>query len=729
MKSTEIQPNRRILIVDDNPSIHTDFRDILCPANVGSAANQALEAALFEEDLPATGQISFEVDSAYQGQEGLAKVERALAENRPYALAFVDVRMPPGWDGIETIARLWKVDPELQVVVCTAYADYSWDEMRRKVGQPDSLLVLKKPFDNIEVQQLAHALTKKWLLTNQTRLQIQELARTNEKLVLSEERFSKAFHESPLPSGIQSFPDQRFVDVNQRFADVAGYSRQELIGRTAAELFLWEKPAVADGWYEGLLRQEPVRDKEGKLRTLNGDLREMLVSLSPVALGGQPHVLLLAQDVSEKALMERQLRQAQKMEAIGQLAAGVAHDFNNILTVIQGHAGLVLHKMAADSPQVKSMEQITRAATRAATLIQQLLMFSRKQVMQFRHLDLNETMRNAIKMLERLVGEHVQIDFRPQNPIPAVHADSSMLEQIAMNLAVNARDAMPNGGKIFITTSLEKINRAPTPLDPELRAGDFLCLTFRDTGTGMDTRVLNRIFEPFFTTKPVGKGTGLGLSTVFGIVRQHQGWLEVDSKLERGTTFRCYFPVSQQTAEKTESVMKTMLRSGRETILVAEDEEALREMVVEVLKVQGYYVLEAVSGSHALEVWEQANRPVDLLLTDLVMPGGVMGSELAERLSRQCPKLKVIYTSGYSPGMAGKDASLLAERNFLPKPYSIDKLAQFVRDCLDSTAKPDETTHVSDAHNVPGPKPLNREVVSETCLKNDVANETELLAH
>ncbi len=686
MKSTDLQPNNRILIVDDNASIHSDFREILCPSDSGESAVMDMEKLLFDEDSKASFQKSFDVDSAYQGQEALEMVKKSLADKRPYAVAFVDVRMPPGWDGVETIAHIWKADPDLQIVVCTAYSDYSWDEMRSRVAQPDSLLVLKKPFDNIEVQQLAHALTKKWFLNCQTRVQLEELAAANQSLVISEERFSKAFHENPLPSAIQSFPDQRFVDVNQRLAQVTGYTREEMIGRTAGELFLWENPNMADQWYSALLRQEAVRDREANIRDQAGNVRELLVSLSPVALDGKPHALLLAQDVSERTLLERQLRQAQKMETIGQLAAGVAHDFNNILTVIQGHAGLLQHKWPTGEAQSKSLQEITNAAGRATTLIRQLLMFSRKQVMQFRHLDLNHVMRNALSMLQRLVGEHVQIEFRTQEPLPAIHADNSMLEQIAMNLAVNARDAMPNGGRVSIATSLQKIQRAPTPMDPENRQGDYVCLSFTDTGVGMDTQILGRIFEPFFTTKGVGKGTGLGLSTVFGIVRQHQGWLEVDSTPNKGTTFRAYFPPSGKSAEKTEPVTDAALRSGHETVLVAEDEDTLREMVVHVLKTQGYTVLEAKSGRHALEVWQGADRPIDLLLTDMVMPGGIMGRELAERLSGMCPRLKVIYTSGYSPGMAGKDASLLEDRNFLPKPYSVGKLAQFVRECLD-TAK------------------------------------------
>jgi PAS domain S-box-containing protein len=689
------KPNHRILIVDDNPAIHDDFRKILCPGRQGRADIQNLKAALFDKAPRPPTTIEFELFSAFQGQEALDLVKRAVDEQRPFALAFLDVRMPPGWDGVETTARLWEASPDLQIVICTAYSDYSWDEMRARLNQPDSLVILKKPFDNVEVQQLAHAMTKKWLLTEQARLQVSELERrvdertrdlrqVNETLKVSEERFSKAFHESPLPGAIQALPDQRFVDVNNCLARIVGCTREEIIGRTPAELFLWQKPDLVDQWIQRVSNGETVRDQEASIRTQSGSFHEVLVSCSPVLFGTEPHVLLLAQDMAERALLERQLRQSQKMEAIGQLAAGVAHDFNNILTVIQGNAGLMERSLADGNPSPKPLEQISRAATRAATLIRQLLMFSRKQVMQFRHLDLNDSLNNSIRMLERLVGEHVQIDYSPDKSIPAVYADASMIDQIAMNLAVNARDAMPNGGKVSISTSLQMVRRGPTPMDPQQRHGNFICLTFSDTGLGMDTQVLTRIFEPFFTTKPVGKGTGLGLSTVFGIVRAHQGWLTVESEPGKGTTFRLYFPPGKHAAEKSENLTDAPLRRGMETVLVAEDEDALREMVVTVLRIQGYTVLEASSGVQALELWEGANRPIDLLLTDMVMPGGIMGRELAEKLQAQSPALKVIYTSGYSPGMAGTDASLLKNRNFLPKPYSINKLAQFVRECLDS---------------------------------------------
>jgi len=687
--------HHRILVVDDNPSIHADFRKILCPKPSASSGAAALEAIPFEDlPKPADG-IVFELDSAHQGQDALEMVKQSLAEDRPYALAFVDVRMPPSWDGIETISHLWEVCPRLQIVICTAYSDYSWMDMCARLGQPDSLVVLKKPFENVEVQQLAHALTHKWELNLQAAIRMEELEKmvchrtaqlekANENLSRSEERFSKAFHTSPVAMAIQSLADRCFVDVNERMTRLTGYSREEMTGSIAGSLLIWNVPQLVNEGFAALLRHEDLRDLETEVRHRSGNLRQVLVSLSLVTLAGRPHVLLVVQDVTERILLERQLRQAQKMEAIGQLAAGVAHDFNNILTVIKGHTGLIQNQLGSGAPPTESVGEISKAADRASGLIRQLLMFSRKQVMQFRPLDLNENVNNSIAMIGRLVGEHIQIKYSPAALLPSVQGDPTMIEQVIMNLAVNARDAMPNGGWIEIATDVVTVKREATPMDPESRNGQFVRLAFRDNGCGMDTSILNRIFEPFFTTKSVGKGTGLGLSTVFGIIRQHCGWLEVGSKPNQGTVFYLHFPACERAAEKiTPSADPTMLLRGRETVLVAEDEDPLRQMVSLVLTTQGYKVLLAASGVEALKVYEQAGCPIDLLLTDIVMPGGLMGTQLAEQLRAKNPGLKVVYTSGHSPSMAGKDISLLGSRNFLPKPYSIGKLAQFIREVLD----------------------------------------------
>ena len=697
MSTTDFKPNHRILIIDDNPAIHADFRKILCPAKASDTKLKGIESALFDEAPTVSETISFELDSAYQGREGLDMVRKSLADNRPYALAFVDVRMPPGWDGVETISRIWEVFPQLQIVVCTAYSDYSWEQLRQKVGQPDNLLVLKKPFDNVEVQQLAHALTKKWLVSIQANYQLAELeamverrtaelAKTLDSLRATEERFSKAFHASPMASGIQALSDRRFVDVNERLVALAGLSREELLGADGKNLLEWEEPELVEQWFARLAKNEEVREEETKLRSQTGTVRDVLVSLIPMSLGGRPHALLLAQDISERLLLERQLLQAQKMDGIGQLAAGVAHDFNNILTVIQGHSGMIQIRLPEDDPSAKSINQVLIAAKRAATLVRQLLIFSRKQVTQFRDIDLNETLTDSLAMMERLTGELIKIDFQPAANLPAIHADDSMIEQIVMNLSVNARDAMPAGGQIRVSTEVVTVHREPNPLDPEARHGEFVRLMFTDNGCGMNTEILGRIFEPFFTTKAPGKGTGLGLATVLGIVRQHQGWLEVESQPNHGTTFKLYFQPSQQPAVKQVVVDDTQLRQGRETILVAEDEQSLREMIAELLMYQGYNVLTAHSGRHALEVWDEAKGEIDLLVTDMIMPEGILGGELAERLLAKKPGLKVIFTSGYSPEMAGKDISLIEGTNFMPKPYSIGKMAQLVRQCLDTPA-------------------------------------------
>ena len=722
----------RILVVDDNPSIHEDFRKILCP---GQSQSGAAVASMVEElfgDAPQPKPIGgFEMDSAFQGQEALAKVQAAEQEGRPYSLAFMDVRMPPGWDGVETIARIWKEYPHIQVVICTAYSDCSWEQILHKLGETDSLVILKKPFDNVEVLQLAHTLTKKWTMTRQAnarmadlnetvRQRTRELLEANQNLQSeiqrrslieralreSEERFHKAFETVSVALGIRPLDAGRFIDVNQSFVALSGYSKQDLLGKTLEELNLLEAPGHYAELIQSLQNGKQVRNADLRIRRKNGEIRQTLVSVEFLRLGEQSCLLAALLDVTDQKQLEAQLRQSQKMEALGQLAAGVAHDFNNLLTVIHGHTTLQLAKSNLDADIAKAFTQVKLASERAAALTRQLLAFTRQQIVQRKPLDLRAAISQMQSLLCRTLGETVQLECQLAPHLPCIHADESNLDQIIMNLAVNARDAMPNGGKLSLSTGLATVTAAQAAGHPEKRAGSFVVLTVADTGCGMDRETLGRIFEPFFTTKPIGRGTGLGLSTVYGITKQHEGWLEVESQPGVGTTFRVFLPTTDQQPQpglaarpgkclelspasecKPEAPKASELKPD-ETILVVEDEPDVREFMTSALTAKGYKVVQATSGAEALLKWKDTTRKVRLLLTDMVMPGGLNGSALAKHLLRRQPELKVVYTSGYSPDVVANGHALKEGVNFLAKPFTQDRLLATVRYALDSHSLP-----------------------------------------
>jgi CheY-like chemotaxis protein len=372
------------------------------------------------------------------------------------------------------------------------------------------------------------------------------------------------------------------------------------------------------------------------------------------------------------------------MESVGLLAGGIAHDFNNLLTVIRCHVELLLGTEDFTGSTTDALRQVLAAADRAGNLTRQLLAFGRKQIMRSEHLDLNEVISNLAKLLARTLGEHIslQVDCAPN--LPAVLADRGMLEQVVMNMAVNARDAMPDGGRLAIATSVVDIDDAYVQEHREARSGTNLCLTVTDTGTGIAPELLTRVFEPFFTTKEVGKGTGLGLATVYGIVKQHDGWVEVQSQVGKGTTFKVFLPASNHRAQAVKPAdPSSPAQRGNETVLVVEDEPALRNLVRGTLQRQGYQVFTAGSGVEALNAWSARMHSIDLLLTDLVMPDGLTGWELARRLQAQHPGLKIIFMTGYSAEMNQQNA---AERNkfrILNKPFGHHALADAVRAALD----------------------------------------------
>lgn len=704
----------RLLVVDDSPAIHEDFLKILCPARRATdAAFLNVAAQLFGEgpELPPTGQ--FAVDSAFQGQEALERVRVALREGRPYAVAFVDVRMPPGWDGIETVARIWKEQPDLQVVICTAYSDYSREQMLSKLGESDNLVILKKPFDSVEVQQLAHALAQKWAVTRQAharladldervRQRTDELLAANERLQAevqrraliegalreSEERFHKAFDNATVGLAIFRVSDQLCTDANGSFAQLVGRPKANLLGCDLKVLGLFSD---AEHWNE-LLQQArggaKVLGVEVTIRHADGEFRHALVSVEAVTLGGDTCFLASFADVTEQRRLETQLRQSQKMEAVGQLAAGVAHDFNNLLTIINGYASIQLAKPGLDRDVSKAFEQVKQAADRASALTSQLLAFSRKQVVQRRPLNLNGVVTRMQNMLSRMVGETIEFTWQLTPDLPAVSADESNVEQILMNLVVNARDAMPGGGRASVATRLTRFTPAQASRRTDARPGCYVEVIVADTGCGMDAKTLSRVFEPFFTTKPTGKGTGLGLATIYGIVKQHEGWVEVESAPGRGSTFRVFLPVCEEESSAAMGRLASspfpLARGADETILVVEDEPAVREYVTTVLTMNGYRVFEASCGPEALTVWQNAERKIQLLLTDMVMPNGLTGSMLARRLVEQDRDLRVVYTSGYSAEVVASSPILKDSINFLPKPFDQQRLLKTVRQALDA---------------------------------------------
>jgi two-component system cell cycle sensor histidine kinase/response regulator CckA len=390
-------------------------------------------------------------------------------------------------------------------------------------------------------------------------------------------------------------------------------------------------------------------------------------------------------DITERKQLEEQLRQAQKMEAIGQLAGGVAHDFNNMLTAIIGHLGL-LRTAPGMTPEIAgSLKEIGAAANRAAKLTSQLLAFSRRQVMSTSVLDLNEVVTNLTNMLHRMLGENIVIQLACAPGQLAFQGDAGMMEQVLVNLAVNARDAMPDGGTLKITT--RGVTCSP-PGDkgqaPRPEPSDFVKLSVSDTGTGIAPEIRSKIFEPFFTTKDVGKGTGLGLATVFGIVQQHHGWVELESEVGHGATFHIHLPrVAPVQASAAEESPALPARGRGELVLLVEDEPSVQDMGMRALSGFGYRVLTAANGPAALAVWAKHKEEINLLLTDMIMPEGISGMQLARQLLREKPSLKVIYSSGYNAQIAGKDLKLTDGINFLAKPYELDRLFRTVRAALD----------------------------------------------
>jgi PAS domain S-box-containing protein len=483
-----------------------------------------------------------------------------------------------------------------------------------------------------------------------------------------------------------------FRYVNQAAARSLGYSREEL---TAGMGVLDIDPSVDAARWEEMVRtverMQPFR-LESLHRTRDGRIIPVEITGNVFEFDGEFHNLAIARDISERRAaelshraLEDKLRHAQKMEAVGQLAGGIAHDFNNVLAIVHLASSSLLEEAGLSDAVREGLNEMRTAAERAANLTRQLLMFSRRQIAELVDVDMSETVRDMTQLLGRVLGEHIALKAQIDPSLPLVRADPGMLEQVVMNLAINARDAMPQGGGLYMKLETVRVDNPRSQSEPGGPHALHVCLSVRDTGSGIPASDLPHIFEPFFTTKAPGQGTGLGLATVFSILELHGGFIDVDSSPGQGTTFRVFFPAVEATqAERPRAGSPGPDCRGTETILLVEDEHAVRTTTRIALTRYGYRVLEADSAATALEIWRNRSSEIALLLTDLIMPGDLSGRQLAEKLVAEAPNLKVVFTSGYSPEIVHRLLRRVPGHTLLQKPYSAAILARAVRQILDA---------------------------------------------
>jgi PAS domain S-box-containing protein len=530
--------------------------------------------------------------------------------------------------------------------------------------------------------QIAGAIANAQLFAN--------LRRTEKALRESEERFRLAYATSPDAMSINRLGDGLYEDINEGFTRLTGYTREEVLGRTVRELGIWADPADQQTLLEGLTKNTYVENLEAQFRRKDGSTATALMSAKILVLQGVPHVLSISRDISdrkraaeERARLQAQLLQAQKMESVGRLAGGVAHDFNNMLGVILGHLEMAMDKIGPDTPLHADLRQIEKAARRSADLTGQLLAFARKQTISPKVLDLNEAVEEALKMLRRLIGEDITLAWMPGGNLWPVRMDPSQLDQILANLCVNARDAITGMGKLTIETENVAFDATASADHNDALPGDYVLLAVSDDGCGMDSETLGKLFEPFFTTKGLGKGTGLGLATLYGIVRQNDGFVTVESEPGRGSTFRIHLPrhAGRIEAPRPAPAPAEALQ-GRETILVVEDERDLLDLTRLMLERQGYRVLAAGTPGEAIRLAAAHRGEIHLLMTDVVMPE-MNGRELAKRIIALYPDIECLFTSGYTADVIAHHGVLDRGTFFIQKPFSRNSLAAKVRELLD----------------------------------------------
>ena len=688
------EKNHRILVVDDNPSLHEDFRKILCPSAGAGAPMAATEEFLFGAATETSRMPTFEVDSAYQGQEGLARVQEALKQGRPYAVGFIDVRMPPGWDGIETTVRIWEVCPDLEVVICTAYSDYSLGEMLSRVGHEDQLVILKKPFDTIEVLQLANALTGKWRWHQESKMKLDYLDK------LAQDRTVKLVQANAILR-----EQARLLDLARDailVLDLEG--RVRFWNKGAEHLYGWTAEEITsvkvDTRYCG---SQTAADKErkawlaldrgewiGELRHVAKNGKTVLVQSRWTLVRdgqGQPEaVLVINTDITERKELEAQFLRAQRMDSIGTLAGGIAHDLNNVLAPVL-MIGPLLRAQIQDEATLALLENMERGAARGANIVKQILTFSRSGASKKAPLHTYRLLRDAAGFLTDTFPKTIRVDFSAPKDLWIVEGNSAELHQALMNLCANAREAMPLGGTLTIEARNETLDAAAAAAIPNARPGRYVVWRVADTGVGIAPENLDRIFDPFFTTKDIGKGPGLGLSTVLGIVTGCGGCIQVKSEPGQGTEFSIYLPATEAApARHPARVLPEPMRGQDELVLVVEEDAFLGALLETVLNASGYRVLVTVDGAEAVELYQRHQEDIGAVLADASVEAPD-GQSVAAAIHAFDPGANMIVGTDL-PSDQWPPLPNVLHRHLLRKPYETNLLLDKLRSLLGGSRRP-----------------------------------------
>lgn len=699
----------RVLIVDDNEAIHEDFRKILDQSKGRRASLAEAEEFLFGNSAGSSGQMTYQLESAYQGQEALTLVKKSLDEDTPYALAFIDIRMPPGWDGLETLQKVWEVDPQLQIVLCTAYSDYSLEDIIKVVGHTDNLVILKKPFDTIEVKQLTNALTKKWELMQHMRSRLEDL----DKLVYTRtQELEQANAKLTQEAGERTLAE-RALATEKQLLDVTLQSISDAVVTTDLDgriLFINDGAALMTGWEHKAVHNRsfsevlPVRyadDGEGPEDLVAAVLEageriefehpimleEEGTSLKRLTINGAPltdqtgqiiGVVFTFRDSTTWHLLEQERFNANKLESIGLLAGGIAHDFNNILTAILGNISGIRSGGDLSEKQLKRLSSAETATRRAELLTKQLLTFAKGGAPVLKPSSIRELIQESADFVLR--GSSVKCDYDFPDDLWTVNIDEGQVSQVINNIVINAQQAMARGGSI--TISGENMPAGRDELPHQLPEGDYVRILIKDTGMGIPAEDIEHIFDPYFTTKH--KGSGLGLASCYSIIQKHKGHISAVSEEGVGTTFYFLLPAfpNKQVAP---SPVPAEPPAGQGYILIMDDEEEIRDLCQDLLLDLGYEVAAAPEGDEAVRMYKEAQdtgRPFDAVVLDLTIQGGMGGKEAIEQLLAIDPGVTAIVASGYSADPVMANYESYGFKGVIQKPFDFPDIGNILDSVL-----------------------------------------------